>query len=52
MATAAPSLGIFPAPIRLVRMERKVDGYGRPPPEMPTGQCTRPHPARPDGAQG
>jgi hypothetical protein len=33
-------------------MERKVDGYRRPPPKMPIGQCDRPHPARPDGAQG
>ncbi len=40
------------APIRLVRMERKVDSYAGAPPKSPIAQCVRPHPARPDGAQG
>ena len=30
------------APIRLVRIERKVDGYRRPPPKSPIAQCVRP----------
>ena len=31
-------------PHSLVRMERDVDGYRRPPPKMSTAQCARPHP--------